>query len=238
MPLLSPHPLVVIPDIPLGELVLRGAHAYPERPAFVDAVSGRRLSFGELLEQVRRLAAGLSRRIHKGDVVAIWAPNVPEYAVVFHAVARLGAVLTTINPAYTNEEATFQLRDSGARLLVTTAALSARARASAAAASLPLEIVTIDAAPDLASLDAIALDAEPPHVAIDPSGRRGPAVFVRDDRAAEGRDAHSPEPRGQSRQIDALEVQGPRGLRRVLPFFHIYGMVVIMNFGLMRGATW
>jgi hypothetical protein len=33
MPLISPHPLVVIPDIPLGELVLRGAHADPERPA-------------------------------------------------------------------------------------------------------------------------------------------------------------------------------------------------------------
>jgi len=33
MPLISPPPLVVIPDIPLGELVLRGAHADPERPA-------------------------------------------------------------------------------------------------------------------------------------------------------------------------------------------------------------
>ena len=238
MPLISPHPLVAIPDIPLGELVLRGAHAYPERPAFVDAVSGRRLSFGELLEQVRRLAAGLSRRVHKGDVVAIWAPNVPEYAVVFHAVARLGAVLTTINPAYTNEEAAFQLRDSGARLLVTTAALSARARDLAAAASLPLEIVTIDAVPDLPSLDAIALDAEPPHVAIDPST---------DVIALPYSSGTTGLPKGVMLthrnlvanlvQIDAIEVPGLTALAGVLPFFHIYGMVVIMNFGLMRGAT-
>jgi non-ribosomal peptide synthetase component E (peptide arylation enzyme) len=85
----SPHPAVLVPDVTLTELVLGGAGAYCDRPAFVDGVSGRVVSFGELCEQVRRVAVGFSQRVGKGDVVAIWAPNLPEYAVVFHAIARL-----------------------------------------------------------------------------------------------------------------------------------------------------
>ena len=61
-------------------------------------------------------------------MVAIWSPNLPEYAVVFHAVSRMGAILTTVNPAYTPQELAFQLRTPGARLLITTGALL-RARA-------------------------------------------------------------------------------------------------------------
>ena len=189
-----------IPDVPLGELVLRGASAYPNGRHSWTPCRAAPLTFGELRRAGAPRAAGLSRRIRKGDVVAIWAPNVPEYAVVFHAVARLGAILTTVNPAYTNEEVTFQLRDSGARLLVTTARVGvARARGGRGAA-LPLDDRHASTTrPDLPSLDSIALDAEPPDVAIDPatdvvalpysSGTTGPA---------QGRDAHPPQPRGQS----------------------------------------
>ncbi len=97
-------------------------------------MSGHTITFGELVDGTRRLAAGLSRRgVRQGDVVAIWSPNLPEYAVVFHAVSRMGAILTTVNPVYTAEELAFQLRDAGARLLVTTGALLERAREAVAA---------------------------------------------------------------------------------------------------------
>jgi len=238
MPIQSPHPSVVVPDVSLGELVLRGASAYPERPAFVDGLSGRQLTFGEVVGQVRRLAAGLSRCVRKGDVVAIWSPNVPEYAVVFHAVARLGAILTTINPASTDDEVGFQLRDAGARLLVTTAALSSRALDVAATTPWPIPIVTLDPAPGLPSLDSIGLDAEPPDVDIDPSAD---VVALPYSSGTTGL------PKGVMLthrnlvanlvQIDAIEAPGLTAFAGVLPFFHIYGMVVIMNFGLLRGAT-
>ena len=128
MPFRSPHPDVVIPPVALTDYVLGGIDDHRDRPALVDGVSGRTITFGELAEGVRRLAAGLSRRgIGKGDVVAIWAPNLPDYAIVFHAVSRLGAILTTANPVYTAEELAFQLGDAGARVLVTTGALLERA---------------------------------------------------------------------------------------------------------------
>jgi acyl-CoA synthetase (AMP-forming)/AMP-acid ligase II len=234
----SPHPPVHIPDVPLSEFVLCGIDAYRDRAALVDGVSGRVLTFGDLSDQVRRVAAGLARRIGKGDVVALWAPNVPEYAIVFHAVARLGAILTTINPAYTADEVAFQLSDARARLLVTTAALAERAREAVTRASTSIEIVTLDEAPGLPSLASIAIDAEPPAVTIDPSTD---VVVLPYSSGTTGL------PKGVMLthrnlianlvQIDAIETRDLTAFVGVLPFFHIYGMVVLMNFALMRGIT-
>ncbi|HLG56914.1 MAG TPA: AMP-binding protein [Vicinamibacterales bacterium] len=234
----SPHPDVSVPHLSLTEFVLGGAAARGDHPALVDGVSGRVLSFSDLCEQVRRVAAGLSRRIGKGDVVALWSPNTPEYAVVFHAVATLGAILTTVNAAYTVPELAFQLQDSHARLLITTAALVERACAAVATVSRPIEIVTIDEAPGVASLASIAVDEDPPPVVIDPatdvvvlpysSGTTGlPKGVMLTHRNLVANLV----------QIDAIETQEIHALLGVLPFFHIYGMVVILNFGLMRGAT-
>ena len=238
MPFRSPHPDVRIPDLTLTDFVLRDAVRYLERPAFVDGLSGRGLSFGELRDRIRGVAAGLAGRVGKGDVVAIWAPNVPEYAVVFHAVVRLGAILTTISPAYTAQEVAFQLRDANAMLLVTTAALAERAREAVRAGASPIEILTIDAAAGLPSLASIAVDAEPPAVAIDPatdvavmpysSGTTGlPKGVMLTHRNLVA----------NLMQIDAIEATELTALVAVLPFFHIYGMTVIMNFGMLRGAT-
>ncbi|TPW00776.1 MAG: 4-coumarate--CoA ligase, partial [bacterium] len=164
----SPYPPVSIPRVTLHDFVLGGAAARGDAPALVEGATGRVLTYGQLIDQTRRLAAGLSRRgIRQGDVVAIWSPNSPEYAVVFHAVSRLGAILTTVNPTYTVEELAFQLKDAGARLLFTTAALLDKARAAADAA-MPIEIITIDAADGVPSLASTLVDADPPAVTIDP----------------------------------------------------------------------
>jgi hypothetical protein len=58
----SPFPAVTIPDMPLTDFVLAEAGAYPDRPALVDGPTGRGISYGELLEGIRRLAAGLAAR--------------------------------------------------------------------------------------------------------------------------------------------------------------------------------
>jgi acyl-CoA synthetase (AMP-forming)/AMP-acid ligase II len=239
MPFRSPFPDVTIPDVPLTTFVLANVEAHRDRPALVDASSGRTITFGELADRVRRLAAGLSRRgIGKGDVVAIFALNVPDYAVVFHAVARLGAVLTPANPTYTVEELTFQLRDAGARLLVTTEALLGKVREAVTAVTQRIDIVTIDRADGVPALEDIEVDADPPEVAIDPATD---VVVLPYSSGTTGL------PKGVMLthrnllanlvQIDAIEDLDLRALVGVLPFFHIYGMVVVMNFGLRRGAT-
>jgi acyl-CoA synthetase (AMP-forming)/AMP-acid ligase II len=239
MPFQSLFPPVEIPRVTLHEFVLAGAAARADAPALVDGLTGRVLTYGQLVDQVRRLAAGLSRRgIGQRDVVAIWSPNSPEYAVVFHAVSRLGAILTTVNPSYTVEELAYQLKDAGAKLVFTTAALLDKARAAADSVGVSIEIITLDEAAGMPSLASVFVDAEPPQVTIDPdrdlvvlpysSGTTGlPKGVMLTHRNVVA----------NLIQIDAMDPADLRAVLGVLPFFHIYGMVVIMNFGLLRGCV-
>ena len=94
----STSPDVAIPDVSITEYVLRHAARLGDKPALIDGPTGRTLTYGQLADAVRRAAAGLARLgFRKGDVLAIYSPNLPEYAVVFQAVAMLGGVNTTAN---------------------------------------------------------------------------------------------------------------------------------------------
>ncbi len=116
----SPYPDVAIPDVPLTTFILRHAERLANKPALIDGASGRMLTYGELAEGVRGVAAGLARRgFRKGDVFATVCPNVPEFAFAFYGVALLGGATTTLNPLYTAAEMHRQLADSGARFVLT-----------------------------------------------------------------------------------------------------------------------
>jgi acyl-CoA synthetase (AMP-forming)/AMP-acid ligase II len=235
----SPHPDVHIPDASLGDVVLANALSHPDRPALVDASTDRVVTYGELIAQVRAVAAGFAALgIRKGDVVAIWSPNSPEFAIVFHAVAKLGAIVTTANPVATPFELARQLTDAGAQLLVTTAALLDRAREAVDQTGRPIAVITTDEAPGAPSLRSTARDEDPPAVTIVPaedvialpysSGTTGlPKGVMLTHRNLVA----------NLMQVDALEHRDLRAFVGVLPFFHIYGMLVILNFALMRGAT-
>jgi len=129
----SPHGDVTVPDVTLPAYVLGDAEARGDKPALIDGPTGRALSYADLVRAVRSVAAGLAERgFGRGDVLALCAPNTPEYAVAFHAVAALGGVLTTINPAYTAHEIRFQLENAGARLAVAAAGFEDRVKEAGA----------------------------------------------------------------------------------------------------------
>ena len=90
---------------PLTDFVLGGAAARGERPAIVDAVSGAVLTYARAGRATSTAARPGSRRAgsQPGERVGIYAPNVPEYAVAFHGVARAGGTNTTVNGLYTAE---------------------------------------------------------------------------------------------------------------------------------------
>src|SRR4051812_13392788 len=116
----SPLPDVEIPEVALPGYVLHRARELGDKPALIDGPTGRVLTYAALDQQVRALAGGLAARgFGTGDVLALMAPNLPEYAVVFHGVAFAGGIITTINPTYTEREVHHQLLDAGATLLVT-----------------------------------------------------------------------------------------------------------------------
>src|SRR5438477_12087762 len=116
----GPYPDVTIPEVSLTDFIFSSFTEIKDKPALIDGPSGRILTYKQFGSAVRRTAAGLSQRgFKKGDVFGIFSPNCPEYAIAFHAVAMLGGINTSLNPLYTAEEAAHQLKDAGAKFLVT-----------------------------------------------------------------------------------------------------------------------
>ena len=166
----SPFPDVDIPDVPLTDFVLANAERLGDKPALIDATTDRTVTYAQLAESVRAMAAGLAERgFGKGDTFAHFAPNLPEYAIALHGVATVGGVNTTANPLLTAEELAVQLRDCGARMLVTVPALLDKAAEAAEQAGVSEIFVYGEAegATPFASL--LQSEGEPPEVAIDPA---------------------------------------------------------------------
>ncbi len=93
------------------------AAAHPERVAIVDR--RRRISYAELQTRVDRVAAGFAALgIGSGDVVTIQLPNWAEFAYVFFALERLGAVANQIGPDFRSREVDYILRFSESRAFV------------------------------------------------------------------------------------------------------------------------
>src|SRR5829696_3837363 len=110
----GPYPAIDIPQVPLTEFILAHAKVRGGKPALIDGPTGRAITYAEFARLVPRAAAGLAARgLNKGDVCAIFSPNLPEYAVAFHAAALCGAATTTVNPLYTSAELARQLNDAG-----------------------------------------------------------------------------------------------------------------------------
>jgi acyl-CoA synthetase (AMP-forming)/AMP-acid ligase II len=236
----SPFPEVTVPDVTVTSFVLRRVRELGDKPALVDGPSGRALTYRQLADAVRRAAAGLARRgLRKGDVFAIYSPNLPEYAVAFHAVASIGGVNTTVNPLYTADELAYQLGDAGARYLVTVPQCLDKALEATTRSGVQ-EVFVFGEAEGATPFASLLEDAgEPPEVPIDPgqdlvalpysSGTTGlPKGVMLTHRNLVANMC----------QFGPLQVVDDREtIVAVLPFFHIYGMVVIMNMGLHVGAT-
>ena len=229
----SPFPDVDVPRVTLPAFVLEHAQERGERAALIDGPTGDTLSYADLVRQMRSLAAGLAERgIGRGDVVALCAPNAPVYAVVFHAVAALGGVVTTVNPAYTADEMGFQLRNAGAKLAVVAEAFTDRAREAGAGDVLVLG--------DPAFEDLLA--AEPPDGPLPDAAEPDDLVALPYSSGTTGL------PKGvmlshrnvvanlcQVREVQTLGEDDT--VVGALPCFHIDGMTVIMNQALRTGAT-
>ena len=93
------------------------AGAAPTRTAVV--FYGRSISFGELREASDRLACALADLgVKKGDRVALYLLNSPQFVIAYFAALKCGATVTPISPVYTSHEVRFQLEDSGARAII------------------------------------------------------------------------------------------------------------------------
>lgn len=92
---------------------------FPDREALVDCAAGRRWTYAEFYQSVRKLASGLlGAGIGVGDRVGVWAPNCWEWTMTQFATAEIGAILVNINPAYREYELEYALKKSGIRQVI------------------------------------------------------------------------------------------------------------------------
>lgn len=248
----SPRPPVRIPDVDLTSFVLRHAETHAAKTALVCGVTGASYSYAELARAVRQAAAGFRHAgVAKGDVVGIVSANVPDFAVAFFGLTMLGAIPSTVNPIATAEEIGAQFADSEAIAIVTIPALYDKCKAAARMASTVRTIYAFgvpgaDGAADVPADAAVPFSTLLEHGELQASAD----IDVANDVAVlPYSSGTSGIPKGvmlthrnvvanlaQTQSDPPMLVSDDRVIA-VLPFFHIYGMTVILAGALAQGAT-
>ena len=234
----SPLPDIDIPDIPITEFVLNRVSVTPQQAAMIDGVSGQVHTFKQLSDAIHSIAGGLqSEGFAEGSVLALIAPNCPEYTIVFHAVAVCGGTVTTVNPAYGAEEIQTQLKASGASIAVTVP--DSLATVQKAANDTPVtEIITIGKVDGLRSIDDLKQSA----IKQVPVNLKTNTIVLPYSSGTTGM------PKGvmlshynlvsNLEQLNrTLHYEPGEVALAVLPFFHIYGMQAVMGSLLAAGVT-
>jgi fatty-acyl-CoA synthase len=113
--------MIAIPPVDgltIGAALKRAALSQPDREALVFSQAGFRATYAEYDVRVDEIARSLlALDVQRGDHVAVWATNWPEWTLLFMAAARVGAVLVTVNPAYRTHELAYALRQSNTKVL-------------------------------------------------------------------------------------------------------------------------
>ena len=105
------------PKVPLHTILGKTAKEHPEKAAI--AYFEREISYAELNSFSDQFAAALAALgVKKGDRVAIFLPNVPQFVIVYYGVLKAGAVVTAISPLHKEREVAHQLNDSEAETIV------------------------------------------------------------------------------------------------------------------------
>ncbi len=109
------------PPLSMGQMVTDSALAHPKAP-MVDFM-GRKFSYGEMHNQIRRVACGLQAMgVRKGDRVGLYLPNTPHYVAAYYGALMAGAIVVNFSPLYTAAELEHQVEDSGTKILFTLSA--------------------------------------------------------------------------------------------------------------------
>ncbi|MFI6365237.1 AMP-binding protein [Nocardia sp. NPDC050630] len=238
----SPFPDVDIPDQTVYDYLFAGiSESELDRPALIDGTSGAVTTYRTLVDQIDSVARALmARGLEVGNVVGLHSPNIPPFASVFHGILRAGATATTINALYTAEEIAKQLIDSDAKFLFTVSALLPQAETAANRAGIPADrLIVIDGARDHPSLSLLLADDAPAlQVSIDPATHIAVLPYS---------SGTTGKPKGvilthRNLVANIAQMESHFGITSddavlaVLPFFHIYGLTVLLNIAMKLRA--
>ncbi len=221
------------PEIPLTDLLAPAAEKHRDRPALIN-IDGTMHTFGHTWQACRKLGRFLQDTgIQKGDRIAILSANAPEYFVAFYGTLFAGGVVTTLNPLYKEREVLHQLEDCGAKAIFAMGALAPIVH------SVREHLPELKHVFNIEDVWSMAANAPPdPH----------PVQFnLREDLAAL---PYSSGTTGLPKGVMLTHFNLVANVRQTcttglgsgysvyldfLPFYHIYGMIVLMACGFASG---
>jgi acyl-CoA synthetase (AMP-forming)/AMP-acid ligase II len=246
MSFVSPHPDVDIPTSSVYDYLFGGLQeADSDRVALVDAKSGTAITYREMIARIDAFAGALAGRgVGVGDVVGLLSPNSSAFAIAFHGILRAGATATTINALFTPQDIAKQLTDSGAKMLLTVTPLLTQAAQAAAELGLDdADLVVFDGEGVAATGhpnadDLLSPGWSAPEVSFDPATHLAVLPYS---------SGTTGNPKGvmlthRNLVANVAQIRPLQGMASddvilaVLPFFHIYGMSVLLNAALHARA--
>ncbi|KZT08184.1 amp dependent CoA ligase [Laetiporus sulphureus 93-53] len=239
------------------------AAASQTAPWMIEDATGRKIAHSEVRERTKGLANALSLRwgISEDDVVCIFSPNHVDYPVAIWAVHRLGAIITAANPSYLAGELEYQLTATKAKLMIVHSWSLAVALDAARLAGIPPERIVLLDSPSQqvahVTVDELVKEglSKPLNFVerrLKPGEGRTKLAFLSFSSGTTGRPkavciSHYAPIANVIQMSHLANLQtGPLQDRKwrvgdvvmaVLPFFHIYGLVVVMHFTIFYGST-
>ncbi len=250
-------PSLSYPSWTLVDTLAAAVRDYPRRACTI--FRDQAVSYERMDDLSTRLAwALIERGVKKGDRVGLLMPNIPQFILAFYAILKAGGVVVAMNPLYRPAELSHQIQDSGLRVLL--AVEDARETLSRLSDPVdPQQIIFTAAADAVCLTDTVALTqaglesrgadnlltllvkAQPrPLPQLDPQDA---AIF----QYSGGTTGIPKAAVGLHRNLTANTLQFSTwlsGLQRgrevvlaAIPLYHVYGMVIAMNMGVMLGAS-
>ena len=255
-------PTIRYPRVPAHLLMQGAVKAYPDRPAL--NFFGTETTFWQLREEILRMANALGALgVQKGERVGLHLPTSPQYVIAYHAAMSLGAIVVNLNPMYTTDELKALAEKTGITTLITFDMVLQNIRPLCQNVEIPRVIVTavtdFIGGFDQSTPERLGLEEGWHHFSLLLDGcldKRFPRVEIapEDPALIQFTGGTTGFPKGAvlthanlvaaTLQVSLwggrttnLTPPERRSVLAVLPYFHVYGIVVAMNWALYNCAT-
>nr|XP_054771815.1 uncharacterized protein LOC129279779 [Lytechinus pictus] len=230
-------------DVSVLDFIYEKFDQYGDSVAVADAATGRSYTFAQVKDYSRRIASALTRQgMKKGDVIGIVSPNIPEYVLMHCGIVEMGGIMSGVNPLYTEDEIYYQLEMVEAKLIVTVPPFAEKCLNTMKKLPGIQDVYVFGEAEGCKSFKSLLGDdgSACPNVKVSPEDTYALLFSSGTTGLPKGVILTNKTVLSNLCQIEAypelLDTNHEDTVLDLLPYFHSYGLVVIMLHGLRAGA--